>query len=246
MKPIEQALGTCVTERSEHAGVERGLALPLGATQSGDGVNFALFSRYATGVRLELFEHPEDDKPIKSIDLDHARNRTGDIWHVWVKGVHSGQLYAYRVDGPYQPEEGHRFNFNKLLLDPHATAIEGEYNWDPSVFGHHLDDPAVMVPVLVAGADLNPDSVDEEARERAKRLREVYNSDYFRNVLRNDMFEKKLTDRLIEIATEGRGAVLNGFVQPEASATTSDDAADENASADADAEEPAAEVAGDE
>lgn len=63
----------------------------------------------------------------------------------------------------------------------------------------------------VAGADLNPDSDDQEARERAQRLREVYSSDYFKNVLRNDMFEKKLTDRLIEIATEGRGAVINGW-----------------------------------
>jgi len=67
----------------------------------------------------------------------------------------------------------------------------------------------------VAGADLNPDADDAEARERAQRLRDVYNSDYFKNVLRNDMFEKKLTDRLIEIATEGRGAVINGWVAPE-------------------------------
>jgi trigger factor len=104
----------------------------------------------------------------------------------------------------------------------------------------------------VAGADLNADSADEETRERAKRLREVYNSDYFRNVLRNDMFERKLTDRLIEIATEGRGAVINGWVQPEveATATESDAAADEEASTDesapAETEEAAAEATADE
>ena len=65
-----------------------------------------------------------------SIDLDPARNRTGDVWHVWVEGIRPGQLYAYRVDGPYQPEEGHRFNFDKLLLDPFATAISPLPDWD--------------------------------------------------------------------------------------------------------------------
>jgi trigger factor len=67
----------------------------------------------------------------------------------------------------------------------------------------------------VAGPDLNPDEADEEAVARAKRMRDVYNSDYFRNVLRNDLFERKLTDRIIEIATEGKGATINGFVAPE-------------------------------
>ena len=101
----------------------------------------------------------------------------------------------------------------------------------------------------VAGADLNPDSADEEARGRAQRLREVYNSDYFRNVLRNDMFEKKLTDRLIEIATEGRGAVINGWVQPEiVDVATESDEADESTTAEPEAasEVTAAEATGDE
>jgi pullulanase/glycogen debranching enzyme len=64
------------------------------------------------------------------MDLDSARNRTGDVWHVWVQGIGSGQLYAYRVDGPYEPSEGHRFNFNRLLLDPFATAISRLPPWD--------------------------------------------------------------------------------------------------------------------
>lgn len=59
-----------------------------------------------------------------------ARNRTGDVWHVWIEGIRSGQLYAYRVDGPYQPSEGHRFNFHKLLLDPYATAISPLPDWN--------------------------------------------------------------------------------------------------------------------
>ena len=77
-----------------------------------------------------MFEHPEDTKPTRVIDLDSARHRTGDVWHVWVKGLGPGQLYAYRVDGPYEPIKGHRFNFNRLLLDPFATAISRLPPWD--------------------------------------------------------------------------------------------------------------------
>ena len=115
---------------SERSDVRDGVPLPLGACVVGDGVNFALFSRHATGVRLELFEHPEDAEPVRAIELDPVRNRMGDVWHVWVRGVGSGQLYGYRVDGPYCPGEGHRFDFNKLLLDPFATAIAPLPGWD--------------------------------------------------------------------------------------------------------------------
>jgi isoamylase len=130
MKTPERPLHEYVAEVSERSEVRSGIPLPMGAHQRGDGVNFAFFSRNASRVRLELFNHPVDATPAKVIDLDPTRNRTGDIWHVWVEGVRSGQLYAYRVDGPYQPKEGHRFNFNKLLLDPFATAISRLPNWD--------------------------------------------------------------------------------------------------------------------
>ncbi len=104
--------------------------MPLGPHESGGGVNFALFSRHATRIRLELFDQPVDAKPSRVVDFDPARNRTGEVWHVWVEGIRPGQLYAYRVDGPYQPEQGHRFNFNRLLLDPFATAISPLPDWD--------------------------------------------------------------------------------------------------------------------
>jgi isoamylase len=120
----------CIAETSERADVRAGSPLPLGTQESGGGVNFAIFSRYASRVRLELFDHPEDAAPARAIDLDSARNRTGDVWHVWVTGIGPGQLYAYRVDGPYEPSEGHRFNFNRLLLDPFATAISRLPPWD--------------------------------------------------------------------------------------------------------------------
>jgi glycogen operon protein len=115
---------------SERADVREGSPLPMGTQKSGKGVNFALFSPHATGVQLELFDHPEDAAPARVIDLDPARNRTGDVWHVWVGGIGFGQLYAYRVDGPYEPSKGHRFNSNRLLLDPCASAISRLPAWD--------------------------------------------------------------------------------------------------------------------
>ncbi len=107
-----------------------GEPLPLGTCACGTGVNFALFSQYATHIRLELFDHHEDAKAARVIDLDPILNRTGDVWHVWIEGIQPGQLYAYRVDGPYNPKDGHRFNFNKLLLDPYAREISKLPAWD--------------------------------------------------------------------------------------------------------------------
>jgi glycogen operon protein len=130
MRTAQRELHGYISEISEHSDVRAGSPLPLGTEEKGGGVNFAIFSRDASRVRLELFDHPHDAAPARAIDLDSACNRTGDVWHVWVKGIGSGQLYAYRVDGPYEPSEGHRFNFNRLLLDPFATAISQLPHWD--------------------------------------------------------------------------------------------------------------------
>jgi isoamylase len=111
--------------------VQAGSPLPIGgAHQYGDGVNFVLFSRHATRVRLELYRHADDSSATKVIELDPARHRTGDVWHVWLRGIPAGQLYGYRIEGPYQPERGHRFNPHKLLLDPFARAIACVEDWD--------------------------------------------------------------------------------------------------------------------
>jgi glycogen operon protein len=126
----ERPLHDYVAEVSEHTEVRMGVPLPMGTHEDGEGVNFAFFSRHASRVRLELFDHPEDATAARVIDLDPARNRTGDVWHVWIKGIRPGQLYAYRVDGLYQPKDGHRFNFHKLLLDPFATAITRLPTWE--------------------------------------------------------------------------------------------------------------------
>jgi isoamylase len=119
-----------VADTSEPVDVRPGSPLYLGAHETCGGVNFAILGRNATRVRLELFAHAEDAAPARAIDLDSSRNRTGDVWHVWLQGIPSGQLYAYRMDGPYEPGQGHRFNFNRLLLDPYATAISNLPAWD--------------------------------------------------------------------------------------------------------------------
>jgi isoamylase len=127
----EQNLANGFAAASEMGEVQAGNPLPIGgAHEQGKGVNFVLFSRHATGVRLEFYQNSDDSSPSRVIDLDPVRHRTGDVWHVWVRGIPAGQLYAYRVKGPYLPEEGHRFNPHRLLLDPYARAIAGVKDWD--------------------------------------------------------------------------------------------------------------------
>ena len=152
----DRPLHDYVADVSERTDVRVGMPLPLGTYTRGEGVNFAFFSRHASRVRLEFFDHPEDATAARAIDLDPVCNRTCDVWHVWIKGIRPGQLYAYRVDGPYRPKDGHRFNFNKLLIDPFATAISRLPTWefgpaqgyDPSV----PDGDAVCSMVDDAGA----------------------------------------------------------------------------------------------
>ncbi len=107
-----------------------GYPLPLGVKLDRNGAQFSLFSRNATGVTLVLFS--PDNGPLEDIAFDPRRNRTGDIWHIWVEGIREGQLYGYRVDGPYEPSRGHRFNRNKLLLDPYARSVSGNFKWNLS------------------------------------------------------------------------------------------------------------------
>ena len=127
----KQNLANGFVESPEESDIQAGYPLPIGGThQQGDGVNFVLFSRHATRVRLEFYKDPDDSSPTRIIDLDPICHRTGDVWHIWVRGIDGGQLYGYRIEGPYQPEEGHRFNPQKLLLDPYARAIAGVKNWD--------------------------------------------------------------------------------------------------------------------
>ncbi|HEV8244251.1 MAG TPA: glycogen debranching enzyme GlgX, partial [Polyangiaceae bacterium] len=113
---------------------------PLGATWDGEGVNFAIFSQHATAIELCLFDQPGAGRESIRIPI---KERTNRVWHVYLPDVRPGQLYGYRVYGPYAPEQGHRFNPNKLLIDPYAKAIGGTIVCSDEVFGYRLNDPAL-------------------------------------------------------------------------------------------------------
>lgn len=113
----------------------------MGATVQEDGVNFSLFSKHATSVQLLLFDRPDDSTPSHIFGLDPTINRTFYYWHTFIKGIGHGQIYAYRVDGPYRPEEGLRFNKLKLLLDPHTKSVACGPHWsraDAYGFGDNM------------------------------------------------------------------------------------------------------------
>jgi glycogen operon protein len=109
-----------------------GSPYPLGATWDGVGVNFALFSEYATRVELCLFESPEAESETVTIAL---AEQTDMVWHGYLPDVRPGQLYGYRVHGPYDPQQGHRFNPNKVVMDPYARVVGRIVQWHDSLFG---------------------------------------------------------------------------------------------------------------
>lgn len=103
-----------------------GRAFPVGSAVRQKGVRFATVSRHATRVWLAIFENAEDESPALEIEYDAGKHRVGDIWSIYVEGLAAGTLYAYRMDGPYDPAHGHRFDRNRYLLDPYAKAIAGD------------------------------------------------------------------------------------------------------------------------
>ncbi len=130
-----------------------GKPYPLGATWDGQGVNFALFSENATGVDLCLFESPQDENERMRIRMTE---QTDYVWHCYIPGIAPGQLYGYRVYGAFEPELGHRFNPNKLLLDPYAKAISGRVEWSNAMFGYPVNDPDPDRDLLLDGEDSAP------------------------------------------------------------------------------------------
>jgi glycogen operon protein len=125
-----------------------GRPYPLGATSSSKGTNFAVFSEGATRVDLCLF-----DAVGKQTDCVTLRERTAHVWHCLLCDIKPGQLYGYRVHGPWEPEKGRRFNPNKLLIDPYAKAISGKVDWKAPIFGHDA----------ASGNDLKIDTQDSAA-----------------------------------------------------------------------------------
>ena len=129
-----------------------GIPHPLGASLDADGVNFALYSENATGVELCLFDDDEHETRIPIHD------RTAFVWHIYVSELRAGTRYGYRVHGPYDPDRGHRFNPNVVLLDPYAKATAGPERWDRGCFGYVLGGP---------DADLRPVTGDQLGAPRA-------------------------------------------------------------------------------
>jgi glycogen operon protein len=115
--------------------VVTGSPLDLGATADADGVNFALFSAHAEAVDLCLFA-PDGVTETARLRLP---SYTDEVWHGYVPGLKPGQLYGYRVHGPFAPESGHRFNPHKLLIDPYARDLAGDIQWDPAVYAYDLN-----------------------------------------------------------------------------------------------------------
>ncbi|QFT63181.1 glycogen debranching protein GlgX [Roseivivax sp. THAF30] len=111
-----------------------GRAAPLGATFDGDGTNFAVFSQNATALYVCLFS---EDGRTETARIRLAE-RDGDVWHGYLPGIRPGQLYGLRADGSYAPEEGHRFNVHKLLVDPYAKRLTGHPEWDDAVYGFEV------------------------------------------------------------------------------------------------------------
>lgn len=117
--------------------IQPGRPYPLGATWTGRGVNFALFSENAEKVELCLFDSSGKKETARLI----LPERTDDVWHGYIPNLRPGQLYGYRVYGPYDPQSGNRFNANKLLVDPYARAVSGVLNWHPSCYGYRHGHP---------------------------------------------------------------------------------------------------------
>jgi glycogen operon protein len=117
--------------------LREGQPFPLGATWDGLGVNFALFSANATRVELCIFD-TEGEKEIDRMDMPEY---TDEVWHCYLPDARPGTVYGYRVHGPYEPDHGHRFNHNKLLIDPYAKQLVGELQWNDALFGYTIGHP---------------------------------------------------------------------------------------------------------
>ena len=141
--------------------MSRGSSFPLGATPSKDGVNFSLFAKGATGVELLLFDRADSGSPSRSVVLDPERDRSYHYWHTLVPGLRPGQIYAYRVDGPFDPPNGVRFNREKVLLDPYGTCLVRPGHRTRAAAAGAGDNAAVALKSVVA--DLTRYDWEEDA-----------------------------------------------------------------------------------
>jgi glycogen operon protein len=131
-----------------------GRSFPLGATVYPNGVNFAVFSKNCDAVDLLLFDHPDDPEPRRVINLDPKRNRTFYYWHAFVPDIGHGQLYGYRVHGPYEPEQGLRFDGEKVLVDPYARAVAPSASYSRAAAARPGDNCAHAIKSVVVDPQL--------------------------------------------------------------------------------------------
>jgi glycogen operon protein len=135
-----------------------GTPAPLGATVAPEGVNFSVFSRHATGLALVLFDKVDDAKPSRVIPIDPATNRRYHYWHVFVPGLHAGQLYGFRASGPFDPSLGHRFNAEKVLLDPYGRGVAVPQGYSRDAASQRGDNAASAMKSVV----VDPSTYDWE------------------------------------------------------------------------------------
>src|SRR5947199_597894 len=141
--------GEAVARSAVSEGSEKGGSSPLGATPSPDGVNFSVFSRHATGVEVLLFDGVDDTKAARVVRLDPSANRTYHYWHVFVPNVRPGQLYGYRVEGPFDPSSGMRFDPAKVLLDPYGRGVMVPSAYDRAAARRPGDNAATALKSVV-------------------------------------------------------------------------------------------------
>lgn len=144
--------------RSSSIATTSGKAAPLGATVSREGVNFSIFSREASAVELLLFNREDDAQPTNVIRFDPFANRTYHYWHVFVPGIHPGQLYGYRVHGPFDPARGLRFDADKVLLDPYGRGVVVPKNYNREAARQRGDNAATAMKSVV----VDPSAYDWE------------------------------------------------------------------------------------
>ncbi len=142
-----------------------GVSYPVGATVSASGVNFCVYSRNATGITLALFDQADDAAPAQSIRIDPDTNRTYHYWHVFVPGLHAGQLYGYYADGPHQPDQGLVFDRLKLLVDPYALSVALPTGYSRAAAAGPGDNTAAAIKSVV----VDPHAYDWEGDQPLKR-----------------------------------------------------------------------------
>jgi isoamylase len=128
---------------------KEGVSSPLGTTLSLEGANFSVYSKHATGIELLLFNRVDDARPARVIPIDPLTNRTYHYWHVFVPGVRAGQIYGYRVEGPYDPSSGMRFDPAKVLLDPYGRGTIVPKNYSRNAARHEGDNCAAALKSVV-------------------------------------------------------------------------------------------------